>query len=119
MTKEEIVQAGVAAIQSAQVQAISDQLGIAVDSAIASVPPSAGGFSQADIDTAVAAAKAVDAEAMASAKSASDAALADMQSKLDALKGQEESAIAELQESMAKAQAAIAAVMALLPAPVV
>lgn len=121
MAKQDVISAGVIAIQAAEAQALSDQLGLAYDAGAVDQKASDGTLTQADLDAAVSAAKAVDAQAMSDAKAASDAALADLQAKLDALsqkEGQEAGVIAGLQSSVAAVQASLAAVVALLPAPV-
>ena len=121
MAKQDVVSAGVAAIQAADAQALTDQLGIAYDAGATDQKASDGSFTQADIDKAVASAQAVDATAMAAAKAASDSAIADLQTQLSALstkEGQEAGVIASLQSSVKNIQDALAALMALVPAPV-
>lgn len=121
MARADVQAAGVVAIQAADAQAISDQLGVAYDAGAADQKGSDGTFKQSDIDAAVAAAQAVDQAAAVAAKSASDAALAALQSQMTALaskEGIESGVIAGLQSSVAAVQSALAAVVALLPAPV-
>lgn len=148
MAKSDVVSAGVAAIQSAESQALSDQLGIAYDAGVSDqkgIDGSAPGqFTQNDIDNAVAAAKAVDAQALtdsqaadaaalagalandsttaAQALSDSNAALAKLQASLDAMTAKDAadvSAMASFQTSIAAAQANLSAIEALFnPAPV-
>ena len=91
MTKQESVQAGLSSIEAA--------LSKVFDDGVASVG-SGGGFSQADIDAAVLAAKAADAVVLAEAVAAvqvqldavlaedvvEDAQMASLQAKLDAIK---------------------------------
>lgn len=122
MAKQDVIAAGVAAIQTAEAQAISDQLGIAYDAGCTDQKASDGTFKQSDIDAAVAAAQAVDAQAAADAKAASDGALASLQANMAALsakEGQEAGVIAGLQSSVQAVQASLAAIVALLPQPVV
>lgn len=122
MAKTDVVSAGIAAIQSAETQALSDQLGIAYDAGATDQKASDGTFTQADIDAAVTAAQAVDAQALAAAQATSDAAQAAIQAQLTALstkEAPEAAAIAGLQASVAAAQVALAAIVALFPTPVV
>lgn len=118
--RQDVIDKGVAAVQAAEQQALSDQLGIAYDAGGVDQKASDGTLTQADLDKAVADAQAVDAQAAASAKAASDAALADLQTQMAALaakEGQEAGVIAGLQSSVAAVEAALQAVTALLPAP--
>ncbi len=125
MAKADVVATGLSAIQSGVTQVYSDQLGLAYDGGftdgVASVPVgTGGGFQQSDIDAAVAAAQAVDAQALSDAKAVSDAALADLQSKLDTLaakEGQEAGVIAGLQGSLQAIKDAEAALQSLFPVP--
>lgn len=103
MAKAEVVQAQMTAIQAAESAALQAGLEACYDQGVADagVPaPVAGAFTQGDIDAAVAAAKAADAQAMSdavaavqaqldaeTAKDAADvAALAAVQAKLDQIK---------------------------------
>lgn len=52
MAKEDVVAAGLKAIQDAEVEAITGQLGVAFDAGVAEGSPVTG-FTQADIDAAV------------------------------------------------------------------
>lgn len=118
MSKVDIVSAGVAAIQVGQTQVLTDQLGVVYDAAALEQKASDGTLSQADLDAAVAAAQAVDAQALADAKAASDAALAGLQSQLSVLatkEGQEASVIAGLQASKDALAAALATLAGLFP----
>ena len=118
MSKEQIVADGVAGIQAGQVQVLSDQLGLVYDAAALEQKASDGTLSQADVDAAVAAAQAVDAQALAAAQAASDAALAELQGQLTALslkEGQEASVIAGLQASKDALAAALATLAGLFP----
>ncbi len=86
MAKEDIVQAGVGAIQSGVVQVYSDELGKAYDGGfqdgVASVPVSEGGFSQEQLDQAV-------ADGVAAQKAADDLADAQLKADFDALVSKE------------------------------
>lgn len=121
MARADVITAGVAAIQTAEIQALSDQLGLAYDSGISdqkAVDGSTGTFTQNDIDNAVAAAQAVDAVTLATAQKQSAAALATLQASLDAETAKETSdtaLIASLQSSVASVQSSIAALAALFP----
>lgn len=125
--RDDVVAAGVAAVQAGEIAVLSAELGKAFDSgeAIGTGP----GFTQADIDAAVklaqdadavvlAAAQAADAQALADAKVVADAALAALQAQLDVLvlkEGAEASVIAGLQNSKAQIEAALAALASLFP----
>jgi hypothetical protein len=118
--KAETVQAGVAQVQQAQTQALSDALGAAYDAGATDQKGLDGSFTQMDIDRAVADAQGVDAAAFQAAQDKSTKALADIQAKVDALaakEGQEASVIAGFQKSVTGLQAALAALSALIPTP--
>lgn len=119
MAKADVISAAKAKFIQDQDAAIQAYGEACYDGGLAEAPaPAPAGFSQADIDAAVSAAKQVDAEAATQAKAASDAALADLQAKLQAMsdkEGQEEHVIAGLQGSVAQVQAALAAISALIP----
>lgn len=117
--KSEVVAKGVSDLQSALSQAQSDFLGGFYDAVVSDQPvvqPS-GGFSQADIDVAVAASKAADAQALsdtqaADAKAMSDA-VADVQVQLDAANQALADAIAKDKKDSAAAQALKASVVSI------
>jgi hypothetical protein len=116
--KADVVAAAMSAIQSGQAQVVSDQLGLVYDAGLAAAPVG-GGLSQSDVDAAVAAARAVDAQALADAQAKSDAALLDLQGKLDAMTAKDvdaEAKVKAIQDAAAAYQAAVAAVLALVPA---
>ncbi len=122
MAKTDVIAAAVAAIQSGEAQVLNDQLGSVFDSGLASAPVgSGGGFTQADIDAAVAAAQGVDAAALAAAQADFTAKMATLQTSLDAMTAKEqmeETAVAGLQTAIASVQASFDAIKAiLLPAP--
>ncbi len=128
--RDDVVAAGVAAVQAGEVAVLSAELGKAFDSgeAIGTGP----GFTQADIDAAVQAkvdadalvlaqSQADDKAAFDAAKEVADLALAELQKKFDDLslkEGSEASVIAGLQSSKAQIEAALAALAGLFPAPV-
>lgn len=114
--KEDVVAAGVKAVQDAEVQALSDQLGIAYDAGKAD----GGGLSQADVDAAVAAQQAADAQVLADAQAKADAdlaaakqALADMTAKEQL----EEAAVADVKAKIDAVQASFDAIKALFSPP--
>lgn len=124
MAKADVVAAAVSAIQQNQAQALIDGLGSVYDQGGLDQKASDGTFTQADIDSAVAAAQAVDAQALSDAQAKASSDLAAVQDQLSALSSKEagESAtLVSLQSSVAAAQASLAAVLAVLnpaPAPV-
>lgn len=126
--KSEIVDAAVVSIQAAELQGLKDGLNSVFDAGVAeagSVP--SGGFTQADIDAAVAKAvsdaQALDAQALADAQAKAALDVAALQVALDAMTAKEqleEVAVADVQKSILSVQAAFDAIKALLvPAPVV
>lgn len=120
MARQDVIDLGVAAVQAAEVDALKEQLGVAFDAGVAAQVAGGSGLSQADVDAAVAAAQAVDAQALADAVAVKDAALEDLKSQLLALaakEGQEAGVISGLQDSVKGVQDALAAIVALLPAP--
>lgn len=60
MNKDETIQAQVAAVQAGELEALTAALVAAYDAGAASVPTTPGGFTQSDIDSAVAAERARD-----------------------------------------------------------
>lgn len=114
MTRDESISQGMDAIKQGQM----DALGVSFDNGSAS---GAGGFSQADIDKAVAQAQALDAQALKDAQDKATADLAAVQSALDAMtakEGIEEKAVAKVNDSVEQLQASLDAIKALLsPAP--
>ncbi|MES1988408.1 MAG: hypothetical protein V4440_10315 [Pseudomonadota bacterium] len=116
MAKADVVAAAVAAVQQGEAQVLADQFGSVFDQAEAQ--GTGPGFTQADIDAAVASAQGIDAQALADAKAASDAAMATLQAQLDdatAKKNADESVIAGLQSSADKLQAAVDLIHSLFP----
>lgn len=127
MTKSDSVAARLAQLQQGQLQIETDSIGGAFDDGAASVG-TGGGFSQADIDNAVAAQKAADDQVLADQKAADDAdkaaAVKVVQDNLDLLQGQftalstkeagEEVVVKGLQDSAAQIQAALDALKALI-----
>ncbi len=137
MAKEDVVAAGVAAVQAADAQALSDQLGIAYDAGALDQKASDGTLSQGDLDAAVsaalatakvesdavlAAAQAVDAQALADAQAQGAVALDAVQAALDAMTAKEqleEEAVADVAAKILSVQAAFDAIKAILvPVPV-
>lgn len=132
MAKEDVVAAGVVAVQAADAQALVDQLGIAYDAGALDQKASDGTLSQGDVDAAVSAAlasakvesdavlaadQAVDAEALAAAHAEADAKLAEVQTALDALTAKEqleEAAVADVGAKILSVQAAFDAIKAIL-----
>lgn len=133
--KTDVVSKGVSDLQSALTQAESDFLGNFYDAVVADQPaPSQqpGTFTQADVDAAVADARAQDAKALSDSQAADAQALSDavaeVQAKLDAssqaladmtAKDKKDSAASQaLKASIASLQAAIDALSAIAdPAP--
>lgn len=127
--RDDVVAAGVAAVQAGEVAVLSSELGKSFDSgeAIGTGP----GFTQADIDAAVLAAKDADAAILAQsqaddkkafddAKALADAALLDLQGKLDTLslkEGIEAGVISGLQSSKSQLEAVLAGLSVLFPDP--
>jgi hypothetical protein len=119
MAKQMQVAAAAEAIQRGQAQVISDQLSTLWDQAQAEVPAAApapvdpnapAALTQADVDKAVADAKAADAQAVSDAQ----AAVADLQAKLDDMTAKEsadESVIASLQSGITAAEQALSALV--------
>jgi hypothetical protein len=129
MGKVDVVAAQLAAVQQGQTDVLSQALGACFDAGEAD--GNGPGFTQADIDAAVAAAVAPlnDQVAALQAQDAADvqvgtdakAALADLQSKFDALsqkEGVESGIISGLQSSLATLQAIVNQLTALQPVPV-
>ncbi len=119
MAKEEVVAAQLAAIQSAQTQALVDGLGAVYDQAALDQKAADGTLSQADVDAAVAAAQAVDAQALADATAQFNSDLAAVQTALDdmtAKEAMEEEAVKAVQASIDSVQASFDAIRALFPA---
>lgn len=113
MARADVQAAGLAAIQAADAQAISDNLGVAYDAGATDQKASDGTFTQADIDAAVAAQAASDNAAIVAAQ----AAQANLQASLDALSAKEAPEAALLQQISAGASALQAALSALLAPP--
>ncbi len=125
MSREEVVTNGVAAIQAAEVEAISNELGKAFDSGLAEAPVGEGGISQEQVDAmiktavdkAIADDELLDIQALADAKAASDLMLADLQTKFDELAVEEElekNTVKRIQDSLDEVQASFDAIKALL-----
>lgn len=142
MAKVDVVQAGVQSVQAAEAQALSDALGAFYDSVVADQPAAGGGFTQADIDSAVAAAQTADAATLSASQAAdaaalagalasdaaaaqtaldaSNASLASLQAALDAMTAKDTAdgaALAAFQVNVAQAQANLTAIEALFSAP--
>lgn len=122
MAKQEAVAAMVAAVQAAQLQALTDAGNTLYDQAAADQKASDGSFTQADINAAVSAAQGVDAKALADSQAQAAAALAAVQQQLVAMTAKEqaeENVVIGLQSSVSQVQAALDAIKALIfPAPV-
>lgn len=117
MTRDESIAQGMSSIQQGQM----DALGVSFDNGAAS---GSGGFSQSDIDKAVAQAQALDAQALTDAQTKAASDLAAVQASLDAMtekEGIEEKAVANVNNSVEQLQASLDAIKALLaplpPAP--
>lgn len=106
MTRADVISAGVLAIQAAEASALGSALGAAYDQGGVDQKASDGTFTQADIDSAVAAAQAVDAAAQA-------AAVKVVQDALTALIVKESAEASEL----VALQSGISALVALFPVP--
>jgi hypothetical protein len=120
MAKSDVVQAQLAAIQQAQIDAIVAGLGAAYDAGMADVAPAQPGFTQADLDKAVADAKAADAQVLADAQAKAVADMAALQGQFDSLSSKEageNKIIVGLQGSIATLQSSLQALAALIPAP--
>lgn len=104
MERSEAVAKGLSDIQSGEAQVISDALGAAFD---ANQSGSGGGFSQADVDAAVQAAKDADAAALADSQAADAKAQADA---VAAVQGQLDGVTQALADMTAKEQVEEAAV---------
>ena len=123
--KEDSLATRLAQLQAGVVQAESDAISGSYDDGladgVASVPAGTGGFTQADIDSAVAAAQAIDAQALsdAQAKAASDLASVQQQlSDMTTKEQGEELVVTNLQTSVAAVQSSLDAIKALIfPAP--
>lgn len=119
--KDDAVAAALVAVQAGETQVLTDQLGAVYDQGEAQ--GTGPGFTQADIDAAVAAAQAVDATALQAAQADASAKLAVLQGSLDALTAKEApeaQLIASLQSSAVSLKAALDAIDAALnPPPVV
>ena len=119
MGKAEAVAAQLAAVLAGQNQALSDGLGACYDAGLADAPapPPAGGFSQADLDAAVAAAVgplqakiSQDAADLSAAQADCAQKLAELQAALDAMTAKElgeEGLVSQLQGSVAAVQDAL------------
>lgn len=115
--KQDTVSAQKAIILQAQAQALEAGLGACYDQGLADAPPAGVGFTQADIDAAVAAAQAVDAQALAAAQAQAQSDIAAVQSALDAMTSKEqleEGAVADVKASILQVQASFDAIKALL-----
>ena len=132
MGRDEAIQKGLDALLQGQ----KDALGGAFDDGAASVPAGGGGFSQADMDKAVADAvaaaqgvdaadlaqkiadlQAADAQAMSDAKAVADQAFADLQkqfSDVSAAKSAEDAVVQGLQSGAAQIKAAYDALIAII-----
>jgi len=119
--KQDVIDAGVAAVQEAEKAALAEQLGVAYDAGMADAPkPEGGGLSQADVDAAVAAQKAIDDKAMADAQALADGKMADLQKALEDMTAKEqleEAAVADVQAKVEQVQAAFDAIKAILLPP--
>ncbi len=116
MTRDEAIQAGLDALRQGQI----DALGGAFDAGLSNGTPV--GFTQADIDAAVAAAQAVDAQVLSDAQAASAASVAAVQLALDEMTAKEqleEVAVADVQAKVTALKASMDAFLALFPIPVV
>lgn len=116
--KQDSIDKNFAAVQAAQSDAIKNGLGQAYDDGALDQKASDGTLSQADLDKAVADAKAVDAQALADAKTASDAAMVEAQKQISDLQsklGLDDAALAAVQSSMQAIQDASAKLLALFP----
>lgn len=131
MSKELIVAAGIAALAQAQ----SDAFGVCFDSSfaegVASVPPSIGGLSQADVDAQVKAQSDADAAALAQSQAADQVAQASAVAAVQAQLDQTSQALADmtakdktdsaaalaLKASVAGIQAALDALNAIIAPP--
>lgn len=130
MAKADVVAAQLALVQAAEVQALTDSLGACFDSGEAD--GNGPGFTQADIDAAVASAVAPlnaqvaqDATDLAAAHADADAKLAALQASLDDMTAKDlvdASAVQGFNDKVAALQGALDAIKALLlpvvpPAP--
>lgn len=114
--KEDSVAARLLAMQAGELQAQTDALSGAFDDGVASMG-TGGGFTQADIDAAVQAAQAIDAQALADAQAAAQAALDAVTAQLTDMTAKElneEKVVTDLQTSVASVQAAFDAIKAVL-----
>lgn len=123
MGKTDVVAAGVSAFQAAETQMLTDQFSAFYDSVVADVGTgTGGGFTQADIDSAVQAAQAVDAQALADAQAQAATDLAAVQQQLSDMTTKEqgeEQVVINLQQSVAAVQSSLDAIKSLIfPAPV-
>jgi hypothetical protein len=111
--KLEVIAVQKASILAAQDAALEAGLGAVYDGAVAEVgQPGAIGFTQADIDAAVAKTQADDAAALAAAHAEADAKLAELQTAFDTLNAKEVTEEADL----ANATTALAAMQGTLDA---
>ena len=120
MAKVDTVNAQIAAVQAGQLQALTDGLGVCYDQGALDQKASDGTLTQADLDKAVADAKAADAVILAQAQADGQAALAVVQQQLTDMTSKEkveEGVISGLQTAVTQAQAALAAIAALFPVP--
>lgn len=124
MAKQDVVTAGVSAFQTAEAQMLNDQLGAFYDSVVADVGTgtgTGGGFTQADIDAAVVAAQAIDAQALADAQAKAVSDLAVVQGQLEEMTTKElneEQVVKGLQDSVAAVQSSLDTIKSIIfPAP--
>lgn len=125
MAKEDVVAAQYQAIQDGEAELVKGALGACYDQGVADQAAAGGsgaGFSQADIDAAVAKAvsdaQAVDAQALSDAQASAAASLAAVQQSLvdmTAKEQLEEQAVAQFQGSLASLQGALDQFKALIP----
>ncbi len=117
--KQDVVDAGVAAVQAAEVAALKEQLGLAYDSGVSDAQ--GGGLSQADVDAAVQAVKDADAAILEAAKADFQAQLSAVQQALSDMTAKEqleEAAVADVKAKIDSVQEAFDKIKAFLfPAP--
>ncbi len=105
--KQDVVDAGVAAVQAAEVAALKEQLGLAYDSGVSDAQ--GGGLSQADVDAAVQAVKDADAAILEAAKADFQAQLSAVQQALSDMTAKEqleEAAVADVKAKIDSVQEA-------------
>lgn len=120
MAKPDSVAARLAQLQAATTQAESDAISGAYDDGALSVPTGTG-FTQTDINNAVAAQQTADAATLSTAQAQASAALAVVQGQLNDMTAKDqadEAVIDGLQGSVNAMQTALDAIKALIPAPV-